>query len=188
MLEWVLRQDLPDEPVIVDLCTGSGALALALATTRPRARVIAVENSATALEYARRNLEGTGVELVDADVTASGLRPDLDGTVDLIVANPPYIPDGAALDPEVAEHDPAQALFGGADGMAVIDAIVTLAQRWLRPGGRCAVEHDDTTSELTAAAFRRTGAFDAVTARTDLNGRPRFVTARRRPATTEEAR
>ncbi|BBY14803.1 peptide chain release factor N(5)-glutamine methyltransferase [Mycolicibacterium litorale] len=185
MLEWTLAQRLPAQPVIVDLCTGSGALALALATAHPHARVIAVENSAAALDYARRNLDGTGVELVDADVTAAGLRRDLDGAVDLIVANPPYIPEGAALDPEVADHDPAQALFGGADGMAVIDAIVTVAQRWLRPGGSCAIEHDDTTSELTAAAFHRTGAFDAVTARTDLTGRPRFVTARRRPATTE---
>lgn len=189
LFEWAVRQDLPAEPLIVDLCTGSGALALALATARPRARVIAVENSAAALGYARRNLADTGVEILDADVTDPGLRPDLDGAVDLVVANPPYIPDGAVLDPEVADHDPAQALFGGADGMAVIDAIVTLAARWLRPGGRCAVEHDDTTSALTAAAFGDTdtfgtAVFDDVTAHDDLTGRPRFVTARRRPATT----
>jgi len=185
LFEWVECQHLPDEPLIVDLCTGSGALALAIATTRPQARVIAVENSAAALGYARRNLADSGVELLEADVTATDLRPDLDGAVDLVVANPPYIPDGAGLDPEVADHDPAQALFGGPDGMVVIDAIVVLAQRWLRPGGRCAVEHDDTTSALTAAAFRRSGAFDDVTAHTDLTGRPRFVTARRQPAITE---
>jgi release factor glutamine methyltransferase len=187
LFEWVLAQDLPDQPVIVDLCTGSGALALAIATVRPRARVIAVENSAAALEYARRNLTDTGVELLDADVTHVDLRHDLDGGVDLVVANPPYIPDGAELDPEVADHDPAQALFGGPDGMVVIDAIVTLAARWLRPGGRCGIEHDDTTSALTAATFRRGGAFTDVTAHTDLTGRPRFVTARRRPATTATA-
>lgn len=187
MLEWALRQQLPDEPTIMDLCSGSGALALAIATARPAARVIAVENSAEALAYTQRNLDGTGVEIVDADVTAEGLRADLDGAVDLIVANPPYIPDGAELDPEVADHDPAAALFGGADGMVVIDAIVAKAQQWLRPGGWCAVEHDDTTSAQTAAAFRRRGAavFDEVTARTDLTGRPRFVTARR---TTTEGR
>lgn len=198
LFEWVVRQALPDEPLIVDLCSGSGALALAIATALPKARVIAVENSADALGYARRNLAGSGVELLDADVTAADLRPDLDGAVDLVVANPPYIPEGAALDPEVAEHDPPQALFGGPDGMVVIDAIVVLAQRWLRSGGRVAVEHDDTTSELTAAAFRRAGAvfedaaledavFDDVTTHTDLTGRPRFVTARRRPATTATA-
>jgi release factor glutamine methyltransferase len=196
LFEWMLRQELPRKPLIVDLCTGSGALALAIATARPHARVIAVENSAEALGYARRNLADTGVELLDADVTDPDLRPDLDGAVDLLVANPPYIPEGAVLGPEVAEHDPAQALFGGPDGMAVIVPIVALAQRWLRPGGRCAVEHDDTTSGLTTAAFGGAAfdgaafdgaAFDDVTAHLDLTGRPRFVTARRRPATTATA-
>lgn len=185
LLEWALAQALSDEPLIVDLCTGSGALALALATARPRARVIAVENSPEALVYTRRNLAGTGAQILEADVTAPDLRPDLAGAVDLIVANPPYIPDGAALDPEVADHDPAEALFGGTDGMVVIDAIVTLAARWLRPGGFCGVEHDDTTSARTAAAFSDAGTFTDVTAHDDLTGRPRFVTARRRPATRE---
>ncbi|ORA66044.1 protein-(glutamine-N5) methyltransferase, release factor-specific [Mycolicibacterium elephantis] len=166
-------------PVIVDLCTGSGALALALAKTVPGARVIAVDDSDAALQYARRNLAGTDIELVRADVTEPGLLPELDGQVDLVVANPPYIPEGAALEPEVAEHDPAHALFGGPDGMTVIDAVVGLAGRWLRDGGRCAVEHDDTTSARTVDAFRRTGQFDAITARRDLAGRPRFVTATR---------
>nr|WP_209305883.1 peptide chain release factor N(5)-glutamine methyltransferase [Mycobacterium sp. PS03-16] len=178
MLEWALGQHLSPDAVIVDLCTGSGALALALATARPSARVIAVDDSDSALDYARRNLAGTGVELVAADVTAAGLRPDLDGTVDLIVANPPYIPAGAVLDPEVAAHDPDHALFGGPDGMAVIHGIVALAHRWLRPGGRCAVEHDDTTSAQTVAAFAG-GPFDDVTPHRDLTGRPRFVTATR---------
>lgn len=179
LLEWAVAQRLPETPVIVDLCTGSGALALALATTWPRARVLAVDDSEAALAYARRNLSATGVEVVDADVTAPHLLGDLDGAVDLVVANPPYIPDGAKLEPEVADHDPAHALFGGPDGMAVIEAIVGHAGRWLRPGGRCAVEHDDTTSAQTVDIFTRTGLFDDVTARRDLAGRPRFVTARR---------
>ena len=146
LLEWAVAQPLPHGPVIVDLCTGSGALALALSKYWPDARVIAVDDSDDALAYARRNVAGTAVELMQADVTDAGLLPELDGQVDLLVANPPYIPDGAALEPEVAEHDPPHALFGGPDGMAVIDAIVELAARWLRAGGRCAVEHDDTTS------------------------------------------
>jgi release factor glutamine methyltransferase len=179
LLEWAAAQQLSPQPVIVDLCTGSGALALALSTYRPDARVIAVDDSAEALAYARRNVAGTPVELVDADVTQPGLLPELDGQVDLVVANPPYIPDGATLEPEVAEHDPAHALFGGPDGMAVIDRIVELAARWLRDGGRCAVEHDDTTSKATVEAFTRTGSFNDVTARHDLAGRPRFVTATR---------
>ena len=182
VLEWALAQQLPESAVIVDLCTGSGALAVALAKARPQARVVAVDDSERALEYARRNAAGTTVELVRADVTDPGLLPDLDGSVDLVVANPPYIPDGAQLDPEVAGHDPAHALFGGPDGMRVIDAIADLSGRWLRPGGRCAVEHDDTTSERTVESFSRTGLFDDVTARRDLAGRPRFVTARRAEA------
>jgi release factor glutamine methyltransferase len=177
MLEWAVAQPLSEHPLIVDLCTGTGALAFALSKNWPDARVIAVDDSEHALEYAHRNLVGTDVELTRADVTEPGLLPDLDGRVDLIVANPPYIPDGAVLEPEVAEHDPPHALFGGPDGLAVINSISELAARWLRPGGRCAVEHDDTTSDRTVEAFTRAGRFDDVTARRDLAGRPRFVTA-----------
>ncbi|KRE29533.1 protein-(glutamine-N5) methyltransferase, release factor-specific [Mycobacterium sp. Soil538] len=177
LLEWALAQPLPPEAVIVDLCTGSGALAVALAAGRPAARVIGVDDSAEALTYARRNAAGTAVELVRADATASDLLSDLAGTVDLLVVNPPYIPADAALEPEVAQHDPAHALYGGPDGMAVIDRIVDVAARLLRSGGLCAVEHDDTTSQRTVDAFAGTGHFAGVTARRDLTGRPRFVTA-----------
>jgi release factor glutamine methyltransferase len=179
MLEWAVSQPLSQRPLIVDLCTGSGALAVALSKHWPDARVIAVDDSEEALAYARRNTEGTPVELIQADVTRAGLLAELDDRVDLVVANPPYIPDGAALEPEVAEHDPPHALFAGPDGMAVIDRIVELAARLLRDGGRCAVEHDDTTSAPTVKAFTRTERFVDVTARHDLTGRPRFVTARR---------
>ena len=179
LLEWACAQSLPSNPLIVDLCTGSGALALALAAHRPDARVLAFENSPSALQFARRNAAGTRVEIVDADVTTAGLLPEFDGRVDLLVSNPPYIPEAAVLEPEVAEHDPAAALFGGPDGMAVIRPIVTLAARWLRDGAPCAVEHDDSTSELAVEAFDRDGHFTDVTARRDLAGRPRFVTASR---------
>lgn len=177
LLEWALSQPLSQRPLIVDLCTGSAALALALWRHRPAARVIAVDDSDEALAYARRNVRDTSVELLRADVTTAGLLAELDGTVDLLVANPPYIPDGADLEPEVAQHDPPHALFGGDDGMVVVDRIVDLAARLLRPGGFCAVEHDDTTSERTVEAFSRAGKFVEVTARHDLSGRPRFVTA-----------
>ncbi|WP_255507342.1 peptide chain release factor N(5)-glutamine methyltransferase [Mycolicibacterium sp. 018/SC-01/001] len=177
LLEWALAQALPTAPVIVDLCTGSGALAVALAHGHPSARMVAVDDSAEALRYARRNAASTSVEVLAADVTVPGVLAELDGTVDLLVANPPYIPAGAQLEPEVAQYDPAHALFGGPDGMAVIDRIAVLAARLLRPGGRCAVEHDDTTSARTVDAFHRAGGFTSVTARHDLTGRPRFVTA-----------
>ncbi|PJK19330.1 peptide chain release factor N(5)-glutamine methyltransferase [Mycolicibacterium goodii] len=179
LLEWALAQDLRRDAVIVDLCTGTGALALALAHHHPRARVIAVDDSPAALEYTRRNTAGTSVEVLAADVTRPGLLPELDDGVDLVVSNPPYIPEGAELDPEVADHDPGHALFGGPDGMAVIGPIVALAARWLRAGAMCAVEHDDTTSARTVELFTRDGHFADVTARRDLTGRPRFVTATR---------
>jgi release factor glutamine methyltransferase len=177
ILEWAVAQPLSRPPVIVDLCTGSGALAVALSKHWPDARIIAVDDSEDALAYARRNTAGTPVELIEADVVEAGLLAELDSQVDLVVANPPYVPDGAALEPEVAEHDPPHALFAGPDGMAVIDRIVELAARLLRDGGRCAVEHDDTTSARTVEAFTRTERFVDVTARRDLAGRPRFVTA-----------
>ncbi len=180
LLEWALAQPLPEHPVIVDLCTGSAALAVALARARPQATVIAVDDSPEALSFARRNAEGTQVQLLEADVTADGLLADLTAGVDLIVANPPYIPLGAELEPEVAHHDPAHALFGGVDGMVVINPMVANAVRLLRPGsGRIGVEHDDTTAQATVAVFERAGAFDDVISRRDLAGRPRFVTATR---------
>lgn len=177
ILEWATAQPLPAAPVIVDLCTGSGALAVALARHWPSARVIAVDDCDAALGYARRNIAHTAVQLVRADVTTPGLLAELDGRVDLVVANPPYVPDGVELDPEVAQHDPSHAVFGGPDGMVVIDAVVDLAGRWVRPGGLFAVEHDDTTSSRTVELIERTGLFEDIRARRDLTGRPRFVTA-----------
>jgi release factor glutamine methyltransferase len=183
LLEWVLKaidqQPLPPTALIVDLCTGSGALAISLAGRCPEATVLAVDDSAAALSYAHRNAEGTQVQLIEADVTAPDLLPELDGHVDLVVANPPYIPDGVVLEPEVAEYDPHHALFGGPDGMAVVGAVIGLAGRWLRPGGRVAVEHDDTTSARTVELFRASALFEHITPRCDLAGRPRFVTATR---------
>jgi len=142
--------------------------------------VIGIEDSDAALEYAGKNSVGTGVELVGADATDCGLLTELDGKVDLVVANPPYVPDTVELEPEVSHYDPPHAVFAGPDGMTVIAAVMQLAGRWLRPGGFFAVEHDDTTSLQTSELVGRTGIFDDIVARTDLTGRPRFVTARRR--------
>lgn len=177
MLEWALAQPLPPQPVIVDLCTGSAALALSLWRHRPYARVIAVDDSREALAYARLNVERTAVELVHADIATTDLLSELDGAVDLVVANPPYIPDGARLEPEVAHHDPPHALFGGDDGMTVVNQVVAVAARLLRPGGSFAVEHDDTTSGRSVEAVSRAGCFVDVRPHRDLAGRPRFVTA-----------
>jgi release factor glutamine methyltransferase len=180
MLEWAVAQQLSGNPTIVDLCTGSGALALALARRWPTARVVGVDDSDEALAYARANAVGTVVELRRSDVTADTVLTDLDGRVDLLVCNPPYVPDGACLDPEVLDHDPSHAVFGGSDGMSVIRPIVGLAARLLRAGGLFAVEHDDTTSADTVETVSQTALFDDIKARSDLTGRARFVTARRR--------
>jgi release factor glutamine methyltransferase len=180
MLEWAVAQSLPANPVVVDVCTGSGALALALARHWPDARVIGLDDSDAALDYARRNAAGTPMEFVCADVTDPSVLSELDGQVDLVVSNPPYVPDGAELEPEVVDHDPPHAVFGGPDGMAVIPAVARLAGRLLRPGGLFAVEHDDTTSSITAETICGIELFDDVVARTDLTGRLRFVTARTR--------
>ncbi|MDT5173443.1 MAG: release factor glutamine methyltransferase [Mycobacterium sp.] len=193
ILEWATAQSLSGQPCVVDLCTGSGALAVALARHWPVARTIGIDDSEVALDYARRNAEGTGVELIQADIGTPDLLVELDARVDLLVANPPYVPADAVLDPEVVQHDPPHAVFGGPDGMAVIPAVVALAGRWLRPGGLFAVEHDDTTSAATVESVNRTGLFDEIVARKDLAGRPRFVTARRSgadgfaPATMQSA-
>lgn len=180
LLEWATRQDLPPGAVVVDLCTGSGALAVALAHAMPSARVVGLDISHDALTYARRNATGTQVELRLGDVRDGTLLHDLYGRVDLVVANPPYLPDGIDLEPEVAEHDPAQALFGGQDGNALIADIAPLAARCLRPGGVVAVEHDDSASHAVARIFTGTGSFESVTSHTDFTGRPRFVSARRK--------
>lgn len=191
LLEWSMGRALGPHPVIVDLCTGSGALAAALASWRTDAQVIAVDDDPAALRYARLNTESLPVRLVQGDVTAAGFLPELDGIVDLVVANPPYIPDAEpleTLEPEVSEYDPAHALFAGPDGMAVITPIVGHAARWLKVGGSLAIEHDDTTSEATVRTVAAAGAFDAVTAHRDLTGRLRFVTARRTDSADSEGR
>lgn len=149
MLEWALKQaeaqQLP--ALIVDACTGSGALAIALAHSLPAARVLAVDDSESALDYARRNCAGTAVELIRADITQPGLLSELDGQVDLMVSNPPYIPDGAELDPEVAQHDPEHALFGGPDGMSVIT-------RWPTWQPDCCARVDYSPSSMTTPRRR----------------------------------
>lgn len=170
-------------PVVVDLCTGSGALALALAHARPDADVHAVELDSDALSWARRNADqraadgDTPITLHHDDVTDPYLLTELDGYADLVVANPPYIPDGAELSPEVVDHDPHRALFGGPDGLDVIRPLVPLIGRLLRPGGGAAIEHDDSNGGGVAALLAADGRFTEIVEHPDLAGKPRFVAA-----------
>jgi release factor glutamine methyltransferase len=144
--------------------------------------VHAVEVDPDALGWARRNVAAHGgrVQLHASDVRASDLLPDLAGRVDLVVCNPPYVPDATPVAPEVSTGDPAVAVFGGPDGLAVIPEVVARATALLRPGGAFAVEHDDTHAEAVPALLRAHGDLVDVAEHADLNGRPRYATARRR--------
>jgi release factor glutamine methyltransferase len=163
---------------VVELCTGSGAIGLALSREVPDARIWAVERDADALRWARRNLSASRVTLVAGDMDTA--LPELDGTVDVVVANPPYVPLAVASSlPADVAHDPPQAVFAGEDGLSAVRIVARVAARLLRPGGFVACEHDDTHGRSAPALFAATGVFDQVTDHDDLAGKPRFVTGRR---------
>jgi release factor glutamine methyltransferase len=173
-----------DAPVVVDLCTGSGAIALAVADEVPAAQVYAVELGEDAHAWAAHNvaLSGLPVDLRHGDATAA--FPELDGRVDVVVSNPPYIPVGMVpLDPEVRDHDPELALYGGSDdGLRTPLAVARRAAALLKPGGVLVMEHADSQGQTLPAALRRTGEWTDVADHDDLAGRPRATTARRRQA------
>ncbi|WP_300007938.1 peptide chain release factor N(5)-glutamine methyltransferase [Pseudonocardia sp.] len=170
-------------PLVVDLCTGSGALALAVAASRPDAEVHAVEADPGALSWARRNIadHGDTVTLHAADVRWNDLLVELESRVDLVLCNPPYVPDGTDLPPEVTEWDPPGAVFAGPDGLEIIRAVINTSAGLLRYGGHLAIEHDDTHGEVVPALLRRRRVLADVQEHLDLAGRPRFATARRVP-------
>jgi release factor glutamine methyltransferase len=182
-------------PCVVDLGTGSGAIAAAIAAEVPYAQVTAVESDPAAHAWAQRNVAALPVTLLLADAAAPGpgipaagsvpslraVAPGLFGAVDVVVTNPPYIPDGCRpLDPEVALHDPPSALYGGgADGLMVPDAIVRTAAALARTGGALIMEHGAEQGAAMRALAGRHGFTDAVTHR-DLAGRDRVLYATRR--------
>jgi release factor glutamine methyltransferase len=162
----------------IDLGTGSGAIAIAMATEVPHAQVFAVEVSPNAFIWAKQNvreLAGDNLTLMFADL--ANTPAELDGTMDVVVSNPPYIPLGAVpRDPEVRLHDPEVALYGGPDGLDVVRAISDRAARLLRPGGVLVLEHGELQGAelrdlLTADGWR------AASTHRDLLGRDRTTTA-----------
>ncbi len=169
---------LDRRPVVVDLCTGSGAIARAIADEVPGADVHAVELDEGALAWAERNLAGTGVDLRHGDL--AGAFDDLVGTVDVVVCNPPYIPLEAweSVAAEARDHDPHLALFSGQDGLDAIRVLEQRAALLLRPGGVVGAEHADVQGESAPEVFAATGRWREVTDHRDLAGRPRYVTAR----------
>jgi release factor glutamine methyltransferase len=166
--------------IVVDLCSGTGAIALSVAQEVKTAFVYAVERSPVALSYLRRNAAGfPSARVVAGDVTDPDLLPELSHRAAVVLCNPPYVPDGTPVPPEVADHDPAEAVFGGADGLDVIRPVIALAARLLKPGGQVGIEHDDVHGDAVPRLLREDGRFTEVTAHRDLAGRPRFATARR---------
>lgn len=176
-------------PVVVDLCSGSGALALAVADEVPAARVVAVEYAPAALPWLTRNAAaaaraGAAVEVVAADVRDTAALRGLFGLVDAVVANPPYVPLAADVAPEV-RADPPGAVFAGADGLDLMSSVISLAALLLRGGGVVAVEHDDAHGDAVPALFRADGHWERIAAHDDLSGRPRYATAHRRSGSGE---
>ncbi len=167
-----------DQPVMLDLCTGSGAVAKAIADEAPGARVYAVELDEGAHAWAELNLADTEVVLRLGDFADA--FDDLIGTVDVITCNPPYVPLEAweSVAAEARDHDPHLALFSGADGLDAIRTLEQRAARLLRPGGVVGFEHADVQGESAPGLFAATGRWSDVRDHRDLAGRPRFTTAR----------
>jgi len=200
LLAWGLSAvERTEAPVVVDLCTGSGAVALAFAHARGDAQVHAVDLDPSALECARRNAVDraragdTPITVHQGDVADPALLAALDGRVDLVLANPPYVPVGTELLPEWGRHHPQQAIFGGGDGLRVIRQVIDCAARLLRPGGALAIEHGDAQISVLPKLLADSGAFEDASGHHDQENRPRYTTTLRRssgmptPSTDGEA-
>ena len=166
------------QPVVVDLCTGSGAMALAIWDELPEADVHAVELSDDAYTWAAGNLANTDVDLRPGDMADA--FEDLDGTVDVVVCNPPYIPLEAfqSVAPEARDFDPSLALWSGQDGLDATRLLEKVGARLLRPGGVLGAEHADVQGDSAQAVFAATGRWSDVRDNEDLAGRSRYVTVR----------
>ena len=166
-------------PRVIDLGTGTGAIALAVATEAPHARVWAVEKSAEALVWARRNNEANGnpVTLVQGDLAdALSLVGERAGTFDVVVSNPPYIPDEAVpRDTEVHLYDPALALYGGPDGLDSVRVLADVARDLLAPGGLLALEHGELQGPAVRQILTDAG-WRPVSTHPDLTTRDRYTT------------
>ena len=165
--------------VVVDLCTGSGAIALAIKDEVPAADVHAVELSDLAHAWAICNRDDLGLDVDIRLGDATLAFPDLEGGVDVVVSNPPYIPvDAVPNDPEVRDHDPEVALYGGSsDGLRIPMEVAARAAVLLRARGFFVMEHADVQGDSLPSALRATGLWRDIEDHQDLNGRPRAVTA-----------
>ena len=170
---------VPGEPIAVDLCTGSGAIAISMATEVPNAKVYAWELNPDSEIFLRDNIAayGNSVRLTMGDIAEDESFKDLVGKVSVVISNPPYIPVGAIpRDVEVREHDPALALYGGEDGMDVMRVVSRRAMELLVPGGFLVVEHADNQAGVVADLLIGDG-WKQVRSHKDLSGRDRAVSA-----------
>ena len=184
-LDW-LSSHAVASPRVVDLCAGSGAIGLSVATELPAAEVWAVELSDEAMTWTRRNAQAVlghdwrngRFHLTQADATDAGTLAELDGTIDAVITNPPYVPlDDIPEQPEVREHDPELALYGGsADGLRIPERIIARAAALLRSGGLLVMEHDVTQGAALAETAKAAG-FDSARTGQDLTGRNRYLVA-----------
>lgn len=171
---------LPRDGVVVDLCCGSGAIALSIADERPDARVLATELSPAASRWAASNRDASGlrVDLYEGDLF-SPLPVDLRGGVDVVVSNPPYVDERerGVLPRDVVDHEPHEALFAPGDGTAVVERIVAEAPEWLRPGGWLVVEIGETQGDAARGLLSARG-FAEIAVKPDYNGRDRIAEGR----------
>ncbi|UVI37640.1 peptide chain release factor N(5)-glutamine methyltransferase [Brevibacterium spongiae] len=173
-------------PFVIDLCSGSGAITLSVATEYDGVDVLGVEREADALEWARMNLEqrrlgDSSIEFIRGDATTFAReRPELRGLADIVVTNPPYVPNAAIpRDPEVAEHDPSAALYGGDTGLEVPALIIDQATELLRVGGLFLMEHSEEQGAGVRELIAETASLNDAVTYQDYTGRDRFTAARR---------
>jgi release factor glutamine methyltransferase len=172
---------LPPGGTLVDVGTGSGAIALAVAHERSDTRVLATDTSGTALAWAEKNRDALGlsVELIRCDLLA-GLPTELRGEVDVVVSNPPYVPEGddSLLARDVVHHEPHEALFGGPDGLEIIARVGDQARAWLRRGGWLVLEIGYDQAGAVTKMLQRLD-YERMSVTRDLAGRDRIAEGRR---------
>jgi release factor glutamine methyltransferase len=167
-------------PAAVDLCAGSGALALALLDEVPGLEVLAVEQDGPALAWLRRNCDQTRAVVLVADVTDARWSVGRHGSADVVVSNPPYVSAATPVSAE-ARADPPSAVFAGVDGLAVMPAVLARSAELLRPGGIVAIEHDQSHAMAVPALMAADPRWTDIADHLDLTGRPRYATAVRGP-------
>lgn len=171
-----LEKKVAGEISVIDLGAGSGALSLAIATEAPRSRVIAVEKSPEATEWLKKNVAkiSENVRVVEGDV--ADVLPGV--KCDIVIANPPYIPNAQTLPRDVVEHEPHIALFGGETGMELPQRFINAAARLLKSGGFLAIEHTEEQGAAIDAVLSKE--FNEIVLHQDLTGRPRWTSAVRK--------